>query len=110
MKTPQVLAELEEQMTLRGLDEKSKDRYVQILWEWLEGPDIHLQLNRKIYNCIDQVGPAAPMNMGRQEGKNKAGRHSLSDADDLSLSLLFLAPSSNHHHGTCKQSQRRHAR
>ena len=39
MKTPEVLKELEEQMCPRGLDEKSKDRYVQILWEWMEGSD-----------------------------------------------------------------------
>jgi hypothetical protein len=39
MKTPQVLAELEKQMSPRGLDEKSKDRYVQLLWDWLEGTD-----------------------------------------------------------------------
>lgn len=39
MKTPQVLEELEKQMTPHGLDEKSKDRYVEILWEWLEGAD-----------------------------------------------------------------------
>lgn len=39
MKTPQVLEELEKQMSPRGLDEKSKDRYVKILWEWLEGTD-----------------------------------------------------------------------
>lgn len=39
MKTPQVLAELEIQMSPRGLDEKSKDRYVHILWDWIEGSD-----------------------------------------------------------------------
>jgi hypothetical protein len=39
MKTPQVLAELEQQMSPRGLDEKSKDRYIQIIWEWIEGSD-----------------------------------------------------------------------
>jgi hypothetical protein len=32
MKTPEVLAELEAQMVPYGLDEKSKNRFVQILW------------------------------------------------------------------------------
>ena len=39
MDSPAVREELEKQLAPRGLDQKSSDRYVNILWAWLEGSD-----------------------------------------------------------------------
>ena len=39
MNTPEVLEELEKQLGPLGLDEASRDKYVKILWSWLQGKD-----------------------------------------------------------------------
>ena len=39
MNTPEVLNELEKQLGPQGLDDKSREKYVQTLWSWFLGPD-----------------------------------------------------------------------
>ncbi len=97
---PEIQKAIEENLAARGLDEKSKDRFVSMMWEWVEGDDPRLKIASAkilgrgfISEKIDlnkpqelpirgfEAGVLAMLGGGRQDGQEQDGLDGLDGLD-----------------------------